>query len=160
MNRQHASPTSEAAAEAVYNEFLAKLIAPRAFGLRPTRGDELEAVARQLLGKLFAGVFSADRVRLTQRTPWAVVNTDDSKHRGDHWFALALQGNGHVIGYDSFGRSVASIAMGGLPGLRIKNTDEDAEQSKYGWDKDTCGPRCIAWLQTLKALGPAAALEI
>jgi hypothetical protein len=88
------------------------------------------------------------------------VNTDSSKFSGDHWFALALQPNGVVIGYDSFGRSVSSIAMGGLKGMRILNTESDAEQSKYGRDKDTCGPRCIAWLQTLKTLGPTAALEI
>jgi hypothetical protein len=150
----------ESMAEAYYSARVKELTSPKVFGLRATRGDELEAVARRLLGKHFAGVFAADTVRITQARPWAIVNTDSSSHSGEHWFALALQGNGNVIGYDSYGRSVASIAMGGLPGLRIRNTDPDAEQTKYGRDKDTCGPRCIAWLQTLKALGPAAALRI
>jgi hypothetical protein len=147
-------------AEAYYNARGAELIRPKVFGLKETRGDQLDAVASRLLGKHWAGVFPADKVKLTQQRPWGIVNTDDSKHSGEHWFALALQPNGNVIGYDSFGRSVSSIAMGGLKGLRIKNTDSDAEQTKTGWDKDTCGPRCIAWLQTLKALGPAAALSI
>ena len=61
---------------------------------------------------------------------------------GSHYWLCggARRGGGFLCmetGHDSFGR--------GTRGFHGRGTERDAEQTKEGWDKDTCGPRCLAW---------------
>ena len=70
-------------------------------------------------------------------TPHFYIVNGMSGPPGDHWHGVYREPGQRPLVYDSFGR--------GTRGFRGRGTERDAEQTKEGWDKDTCGPRCLAW---------------
>jgi hypothetical protein len=152
---------SKEQAESAYTKLVTELTRPSRLGIKAMRGDKVEEVGRQLLGKRFGGVYSADHVKISERYPWCIVNTDRSDKKGEHWIALCRLANGKVLAYDSFGRDARSIVDGRLPHIKsIVNTEKDAEQVDRGKDKATCGMRSLAWLILVKAHGPEAGKHI
>lgn len=147
-------------AEAAYERHLGKLTKPGVLGRRITSNTQLEEEGSRLFGKCWSGVYPADRVKITPQRPCAIVNTDKSGLPGVHWCGLYMLPSGEVLGYDSYGRKLKDIVTGGLPRLKIKDTEDDAEQVDRGTDANTCGQRCLAWLQVARDLGPSAALKI
>jgi hypothetical protein len=149
------------AGEVLYGQLVSELTRPRALGVKGLRADKVTEAAEQLLGSKYSGTFAADMVKLSATRPWAICNTDPVNKPGEHWVGLCRLRDGSVLCYDSYGRSGRKIISGGLPNIhRLIDTDRDKEQSETGWDRETCGHRCLAWLMVCKRLGPNEAATV
>lgn len=107
--------------------------------------SQLNVTGKQLLNGKFHGVYPCDKIpKLTESSPYAILNLDNSKQRGSHWISIAKNGDNTVV-YDSFGRNHIKI----IPSLKLSgngniiNTDDDAEQKM---NQNDCGARSITWL--------------
>ena len=137
-----------------YNSIIA--VIERRMGKSTTTDNiELERMGRTLLGAKFKGVYASDGVpALTANKPYAVINNKPASTGGEHWVGAArVSRTGHVMVYDSFGRSHAKLLPGKLP-PGTHDTDRDIEQSVA---QTNCGQRSLAWLVVFDRLGPAAA---
>ena len=116
---------------------------------------ELERMGRALLGTKFKGVYASDGIpALTAKQPYAVVNNKPASTGGEHWLGVGrVPRTGHVMVYDSFGRSHAKLLPGALP-PGTHDTDRDIEQSVA---QANCGQRSLAWMVVFDKLGPAVA---
>ena len=146
--------------EAIYKyDDVMDSIAPMV-GRKTTFLTDLSQAGHKLLGDKFMGVFPSDKIpRLTETTPYCILNLDNSNQPGSHWVAIARLDDEHAMMYDSFGRPSKEI----FPALKksdnglIIDTDYDAEQSTKQTD---CGLRSLAWLAFLHEYGPEAAVLI
>lgn len=127
-------------------------------GKRATFLTELDSIGHKIFGHKYHGTYSRNHVpRLTDLSPYCIINLDRSDEPGSHWVGVSkLKGKDEVLLYDSFGRNHRKI----LPGLSfgngvtIKNTDLDVEQQH----KETnCGQRSMAWLVVFEKYGPKIA---
>ena len=128
----------------LYNILLSDI--KKIIGNHTTYSDDLTIIGQQILGDKFNGVFPSDKIpKLTNKSPYAIINLDTSKESGSHWVAIAKEENNDTYIYDSFGRRNKSI----IPSLStsgngaIKDTDHDAEQKMNQLD---CGARSLTWL--------------
>jgi hypothetical protein len=145
--------------EKQYSIILKKIIEPQT-GKKETYGDDLNRLAIKLFGVKMRGVFPSDKIpKLTDLTPYAILNLDKSTESGSHWIAVAkIPEKDTIICYDSFGRCFSKI----IPslknnGMKIMNTDQDAEQKI----KETnCGARCLAFLVCFEQYGWKQAIKI
>lgn len=151
------NPRREREANRLYNIILRQVI--KLVGNKTTFLSQLNTVGKQLLGVKFKGVFPSDEIpKLTNRTPYCILNLDKSYEPGSHWIALAKVKKKSII-YDSFGRTHTKI----IPNLkysgngRILDTDLDAEQKIT---EQSCGARSIGFLVFLDKYGPEMALLI
>jgi len=144
-------------ADAIYNTLLRRV--EKMLGNETTFSNDLNNVAKSLLGSKFKGIFTADKLpKLTKIQPYAIVNLDSSWEEGSHWIALAKSGK-KIIFYDSFGRPSKSILplLKGGGGTTIVNTEDDAEQEIQ---ETNCGQRSIVWLLLFDKYGEKMALQI
>jgi hypothetical protein len=145
--------------EKQYSIILKKIIEPQV-GKKETYSDDLNRLAIKLFGVKMRGVFPSDKIpKLTDLTPYAILNLDKSTESGSHWIAVAkIPEKDVIICYDSFGRSFSKI----IPslknnGMKIMDTNQDAEQKI----KETnCGARCLAFLVCFEQYGWKQAIKI
>ena len=120
-----------------------------------TDNTELETAARALLGPKFLGVFASDeKVPLTARKPYAIINTDPRSSGGEHWVAIARVPTGQIMFYDSFGEDTELFPR------KFRNaidTEDDVEQLVQSTN---CGQRSLAWLVLFDKFGTKAAKKI
>ena len=128
-------------------------------GNSTTYSDNLNAVGKRLLGVKFKGVYPSDKIpKLNDKSPYCIVNVDNSHKSGSHWMALVKSSN-HCILYDSFGRRNTMI----IPSLRfsgngkIIDTDRDVEQKIK---EENCGARAIGFLVFYDTFGEKNAMKI
>jgi hypothetical protein len=115
-----------------------------------TYSDELESVAKRLIGRPFLGVYAADRVPDLQshREAYMIVNTDNSDGPGSHWVGLVKQDNDLYM-YDSFGRKPRELSPE-FNGKGYNPTNPNVEQDIQ--DND-CGIRTLTYLILSKQYG-------
>ena len=147
----------EKTAHKKYNVILKSII--NKVGNKTTYLGQLDKVCKKMFGVKFHGVYPSDRIpKLTDKTPYCILNLDKSHEPGSHWVSLAKIGK-HSIIYDSFGRHHTEI----IPQLkysgngRVLDTDQDVEQHITATN---CGARSIAWLKFLDKYGAVNALKI
>lgn len=135
---------TEAYCNLLYNIVLKDIIEPLT-GNNTTYQNDLLKIGKKLLGDKFKGVYPSDKIpKLNKKTPYAILNLDNSNETGSHWVAIVKKGK-EIIFYDSFGREDTKI----IPNLKnsgngkILNTDKDAEQKINEYD---CGARCLSFL--------------
>ena len=128
-------------------------------GNSTTYSDNLNAVGKKLLGVKFKEVYPSDKIpKLNDKSPYCIVNVDNSKEAGSHWMSLVKSGNNCIL-YDSFGRRNTMI----IPSLRfsgngkIIDTDQDKEQKIK---EENCGSRSLAFLVFYDKYGEKNALKI
>ena len=110
-------------------------------GNMTTDTDELNYFGHLLLGDDFQGTFAKDENFNTH--DYCIVNTDTSDGVGKHWVAI-----GQNKLYDSFAR--VNDHIGDTEELHTAGDSEPEQQV----DEDNCGQRCLAWLVTIKTVGP------
>ena len=130
-------------------------------GKKTTYLDELERVGRRLFGSKFHGVYPANRIpKLSDRSPYCILNLDNEGEAGSHWVALVKRaGDKGCVFYDSFGRRHTEI-LDNLPlsgNGKIIDTEDDREQ---GLLESNCGARCMAFIMVFVLLGEKEALTI
>jgi hypothetical protein len=144
----------------LYNKVLKTIVYPM-LGKQITYLSDLESVGFKFLKHRFKGVYPSDHIpKLTDLTPYCVLNLDKSNESGSHWIALAkIKDKDKVMVYDSFGRkhSVIIKALQFSGKGRIVSTDNDAEQQIFQTD---CGSRSIAWLLFVDNWGVKKAMMI
>jgi len=147
----------EKTAHREYNKIL-RLVKKRVGG-KTTYLQQLDKAGKQMFGSKFHGVYPSDKIpKLTNKTPYAILNLDKSTEPGSHWISIAKVGD-HTIVYDSFGRHHTKI----IPSLKFSgngkliSTDDDQEQPILSTD---CGARSISWLEFLDKHGAENALLI
>ena len=146
---------SEVEVMAKYNKILKDI--KKQLGNKTTYSSDLNSLGIRLLGGKFNGVYPADKIKISKKQPYCIVNTDTSKGMGEHWCALAMMDN-KIIFYDSFARDgVKLIPQLKNIGLRIINTDDDIEQKILQSD---CGQRSLSWLIFLDKYGAEEAMLI
>ena len=136
---------AERYAEYLYNYILKKIVEP-ILGNKSTYLSNLNKLGQKILGSKFHGVYASDRIpKLTQSTPYAILNLDKTGEPGSHWVSVAKTGNNTFL-YDSFARKSKII----IPSLfqsgngKIKNIDiSDVEQRIT---EENCGSRAISFL--------------
>ena len=149
---------SEKTAHKKYNTILRSV--KKLVGGKTTYLQQLSKAGTKLFGAKFHGVYPSDKIpKLTNRTPYAILNLDKSNQSGSHWIAVAKSNNDLIV-YDSFGRAHKTIipALGrGFVGGRVIDTDRDVEQDILATD---CGARSLAWLVFFDTYGAKNALLI
>ena len=147
-------------ADELVEEYMTDVIYPL-LGDQTTFLSQLDKVGRQLFGIKFKGVFSSDKIpKLSDLSPYCILNLDKSNEPGSHWVALVklTNKNGALI-YDSFGRDYKKI----IPDVllsgngRIINTDDDCEQQI---EETNCGQRCLAFIIVFDLHGERIAKQI
>ena len=92
-------------AEHLYDLILTHIVEPRV-GSVVTYGSDLRRFGQHILGDAFSGVYSADQIPpLTAQAPYCIANLDPANMPGSHWVALARRPDGHIVYYDSYGRT-------------------------------------------------------
>ena len=150
----------EEEATARFRSYCDQLI--KRLGRGPLTSDIIDDIGVHEFGTLWGGVErQGHRLRPGR---YYVVNTAWSpRSPGEHWMGLYtdLSGRPHV--YDSFARSGSSMLWKTARVNRwgsgdIRNSDmRDAEQRGKS---AICGQLSLAWLLTLRDLGPQAAMTI
>ena len=157
--RRTKSKAAEAAAMAMYNNILSRVVEPM-IGDDSTYQHELDTAGRKLLGVEFKGVYPSDKIPvLTDLKKYAIINLDRSTEPGSHWVAIAHHDK-KIYVYDSFGRKAVKIMPALFKsgnGSQIFDTDPDPEQQE---DEMNCGARCLAWLLVFEHYGYKNALLI
>ena len=112
-----------------------------------TTNDQLEPLARKLLGERFIGVMPRSEFHDGLLTPgqFAIVNT------GEHWVALIKLGKDRTLLYDSYGRRMR-VGEG-----RLVYPEQDPEQS---YSEYNCGQRSLAFIVLYVLHGLEAAMTI
>lgn len=139
-----------------YNSILKKV--KKQFG---HSGTTLDSELQQWCDKHipnFTKVVAYDKMPSLKKTQSCIVNLDHSSKGGSHWVAVYKSKNGrdHIV-YDSFGRSAKKILSKLDKGLKMTDTDRDAEQRASQMD---CGQRCCAWLLFVHTNGIETAMLI
>ena len=142
----------------LYNVLLNEVIKPLT-GNSTTYSDDLLLIGKQMLGNKFDGVYPSDQIpKLTDESPYAILNLDTSEEQGSHWVAIAKRKDKTYL-YDSFGRKdtdiIASLKLS--RNGKIMNTDNDAEQKITQLD---CGARSLAFLVFFDNWGYKSAMLI
>lgn len=134
---------AEKVAEAHYSKLFAKT--KKLVGNKTTFANDLNREAKKLFQHKFAGVFMSDRIpeNLSTRTPYAIINLDDSTQPGSHWIAVAFRSPRALLVYDSYGHINRMPEMIRRLYPRSVTTDSDVEQ---GRSETNCGARTLAWL--------------
>ena len=140
--------SAERYAEYLYNYILKNIVEP-ILGNKSTYLSNLNKLGQKMLGSKFHGVYPSDKIpKLTQNTPYAILNLDKTGEPGSHWVAIAKSKNNTNTSYvyDSFARKSKTI----IPSLfqsgngKIKNIDiSDIEQRIT---EENCGSRAISFL--------------
>jgi hypothetical protein len=123
---------------------------------------QVNKIAKQLLGKIFIGVYSVDTVPDLPDKAMCIFNTDKAKKSGTHWMALYKSKNNYYI-YDSFGRHTKNVAtylqkqILKIDKAKVIDFEHDREQAEY---QANCGIRCIIALHCVQKFGIRKALSI
>jgi hypothetical protein len=133
--------------ETAYDKYV-RAILPHT-GLHETTQDQLDSWGKQLMGGFYRGSFARGKEPPDDGTAHMFIVNGMTGPPGDHWHAVYREPGHPPLVYDSYGR--------GTRGFAGRGTDPDAEQSKDGWDKDTCGPRCLAFGLVAQHYGQRAA---
>lgn len=146
-------------AEKLYNNHL-KHIEKYHTGKNTTYMDQLTIVGRKLFGVKFKGVYPSDMIpKLTDLSPYCILNLDKSDEPGSHWISLVKCGKNKCLCYDSFGRCYTQI----IPNLefsgngQVINTDKDSEQTIK---QKNCGSRCLSFISIYDKYGEKVAKMI
>ena len=130
-------------------------------GRGPLTSDIIDNIGAREFGALWGGVERQGHRLLPAR--YYILNTAWSpRSPGEHWMGVYtdLSGRPHI--YDSFARSGSSMlwktarANHWVPGY-VKNSDRTDAEQRSG---SLCGHLSLAWLLTLRDMGPHAALTI
>jgi len=148
-----------------YNKILRDV--KKILGNKTTYSSDLNSLGKRLLGEKFNGVYPADKIKISKKQPYCIVNTDISSGNGKHWTSLAKvdnpndflsENNSIIIFYDSFARKgVKLIPQLKNIGLHIVDTDDDVEQKITATD---CGQRSLAFLKFIDMYGVEEAMLI
>jgi len=145
-----------------YN-WLLKHVAIPAVSNTTTEGKDLQKFGRKVFGQKFHGIYMVDEIPDDFNTtyPYGIINLDTAydkdgkENEGTHWIAVAYQGRGRLLVYDSFGKLHQTpkqlIAKYG----KSRVTNPDAEQ---GLREKNCGARCLAWLMMVEIFPKEAAM--
>ena len=127
-----------------------------------TMTSELNKIGHALFGNRFLGAFAQDQLpdEIYGGSKFALVNTDISTGRGEHWVGVAgIPGSKTVMIFDSFGRATKTL----LPLVfhnasgRVLDTEYDHEQKKI---QDSCGQFSMTWLKFFEKYGARRAKGI
>ena len=146
----------EKKANDLYDKYLKK--SNKLVGTKTTYLTQLDKVGRKLFGTKFRGVYPSDRIpKLTDSTPYAILNLDKESGIGTHWISVCkIPGKNETMIYDSFGRHhkkiISTLNLSGNG--KIINTKLDAEQRLFATD---CGSRSICWIMLFDKHGPDVA---
>lgn len=141
--------------EKIYNTFLKYLTG--IVGNKETDSDQLTKIGKQLFGSKFSGVFPSDKIKLTSKSPYAIVNLDNSNQFGSHWTTVIKHGKEYLF-YDSFGRKATKIIPSIFKlGGKIIETEDDVEQDIK---QENCGQRSMSALFVYDQFGKDAFLQI
>ena len=121
--------------EKAYSQYVEAILP--ATGTHELSDSELDKVGHRLMPGFYRGAFARGKEPPDDGTPHFYIVNGMTGPPGDHWHGVYRAPGQKPLVYDSFGR--------GTRGFRGRGTERDAEQTKHGWDKDTCGPRCLAW---------------
>jgi len=152
---------AERDANYLYKKILKDVVYPL-LGKQITYMSDIDSIGHRFLKHKFKGVYPSDKIpKLSDLTPYAILNLDKSEEPGSHWIAIAkIPGKTKKIAlYDSFGRHhskiIKNIELSGNG--KIINSDPDAEQS---FEENDCGSRSIGWLLLFENFGVKKALYI
>ena len=138
-----------------YNSLLKKV--KKQFGHSGTTLDsELQQWCDKHIPK-FTKVVAYNKMPSLKKTQSCIVNLDHSSEGGSHWVAVYKNSKGGLVFYDSFGRPAKKILSKLDKGLKMIDTDRDAEQRVSQMD---CGQRCCAWLLFVHTNGIEKAMLI
>ena len=141
------------------NDKILKDVIYPTLGKETTYLNQLEQFGKSLFGKKFKGCYPSDQIpKLTNETPYCILNLDTANQNGSHWVGVCKDGDKTYI-YDSFGRTNKKI----IPTLKtsgngkIRDTDIDVEQEIWQLD---CGQRSMAFLCLCDGWGIEVAKEL
>lgn len=106
-------------------------------GTKETTQEQLDTYGHALMPGFYRGAHARGKEPPDDGTAHFFIVNGMTGPPGDHWHGVYREPGKPDLVYDSYGR--------GTRGFEGRGTERDAEQSKSGWDKDTCGPRCLAW---------------
>ena len=96
------------------------------------------------------GVFAADRLpkHRLERRYGIIVNTDIHSNPGKHWCAIYNDGEGHIVFFDSFGRTPAQNSAHIMRWInkRVKTLEYNKMQLQSG-QSNVCGLYSILFLR-------------
>jgi hypothetical protein len=99
--------------------------------------------------KSFLGVFPIDRLpKISTYPASAIINTDTSQYKGEHWLAFYIDLNKKCTFFDSYGRSPSHF---GLAGYFAKYSNK-IEYNKYqyqSFNSASCGYYSIFFLKLI-----------
>lgn len=121
--------------ETAYDRFV-RAILPST-GTEETTQEQLDKYGHALMPGFYRGAHARGKEPPDDGTAHFFIVNGMTGPPGDHWHGVYREPGKPDLVYDSYGR--------GARGFAGRGTERDAEQSKRGWDKDTCGPRCLAW---------------
>ena len=94
-----------------------------------TNNEDLEKIGLYyLFGGVFKGVYASDQMPKLNNNEMCIINTDDSKGRGEHWIACYRYKN-KTYCYDSFDRDVRSLSEHWKKKNNWINANSDRDQS-------------------------------
>ena len=72
---------------------------------------DLTAIGKKIFGSKYKETFPSDKIpKLTDESPYAILNLDKSTEPGSHWIAICKNPkNNTTLVYDSFGRKGSTI---------------------------------------------------
>ena len=113
-----------------------------------TYSSELNFAGNRLFGKKFRGTFCSDEFpKLTDKTPYCILNVDSSDLPGSHWLGVCkYTGKEKYLIFDSFGRDskiLISNVCKYLGKNEVVDTRHDKEQLVREHD---CGQRSLSFL--------------
>ena len=117
-------------------------------GRDETETSQLDTMGSHLMGKFYRGAHARGKEPMNDGTRHCFLVNGMTGPPGDHWHGIYREPGHPDLVYDSYGR--------GARGFSGRGTESDAEQSKTGWDRNTCGPRSLAFCLVARKLGQRA----
>ena len=139
--------------EKIYKNILNKI--EKSIGNLTTYSTQLERLGKKLFGIKFRGVFASNQIpKLSDLTPYCILNLDKSTQPGSHWISISkTPSKQEIVIYDSFARKHNTIikALAHSGNGRIIDSDlKDREQEIH---ETNCGQKSISWLVVVDKYG-------
>ena len=139
--------------ELIYNKILKDIELLVGDGV--TYLNDLEKIGHKLFGVKFKGVYPSNYIpKLTDLSPYAILNLDTSKQSGSHWIAIAKKKNKNdTLVFDSFGRNGKSIIKSLYYSGNGRIINSDLKDSEQTVNEDNCGAQSLAFLVVVEKFG-------
>ena len=140
--------------EKEYINILKNYIVPL-LGNSTTYLSDLTAIGKKIFGSKYKGTFPSDKIpKLTDKSPYAILNLDKSTEPGSHWIAIAKHPkNNNTLVYDSFGRKGSTIIKSLTYSGNGEIINSDLKDNEQKIEETNCGSRVIAWLVIVEKYG-------